>query len=143
MSKTQISAILAKYDLAPVDPSIQIRKDQMLTDHDDELTKFRQINTNVEKYLKTLNKELVQVKVEKLKLENDLLLAKNIIDDLKDDHNKLKKDHQDLSSNTDAKFGENNNRLRKLRSTEDNDVTDIAKTLNAKDKNHNQKEEEL
>ena len=59
MSKTQISAILAKYDLSPVDPSIQIRKDQMLTDHDDELTKFRQINTNVEKYLKTLNKELV------------------------------------------------------------------------------------
>ena len=41
----------------------------MLTDHDEELTKFRQINTNVEKYLKTLNKELVQVKVEKLKLE--------------------------------------------------------------------------
>jgi hypothetical protein len=41
INKAQVNAILAKYDLKPVDPTIQLRKDHMLSSHDSELTRFR------------------------------------------------------------------------------------------------------
>ena len=47
------------------------------------------------------------------------------MDDLKQDHNQLKLDHQSLSSNTDAKFGDSNKNLRNLRSSEGNDGSKI------------------
>ena len=79
--------------------------------------------------------------------------SKNIIEELKDDHLKLKKDNQKFQSSTDSKFGESNSNLRKLKSTEDSDISNIDKInsnqdqrlskLNKNDQNHKIKEQEL